>query len=324
MFAEHIVPGRHLEGNLLGDPTHREAFVYLPPDYDRSTERLPVAYLLHALGEGAASLVTPPTDGRRWSPPLVDVLDPIFGRLGAAPMIVVVPDGTTSYGHGQWVDSPVGGRFTSYLAEDVVGFVDATFRTRPEPSSRGVLGYSTGGLGAWTAVTKRPDIFGAGALLSADVDFEACLRPLLYDYLDQIWPDAPDGPVLGSDDSFTAYSYASAFSPNLDAPFFVDLPVEHPSGRRRGDVWARWRRFDPLENAVEHRETLQGLRGLLLDVGVADQYRIHWGHRQLSAVLSGLDITHTVWENTGNHGGRSRERTQLALQWLATILERDG
>jgi len=76
-------------------------FVYLPPGYEATDRRYPTAYLLHALGDSAASHITPPTDGQRWVAPLEDVLDPVFGRLGVPPVIVVIPDGWSSYGCGQ-------------------------------------------------------------------------------------------------------------------------------------------------------------------------------------------------------------------------------
>jgi len=38
----------HLAGNPLGDPGERDLFVYLPPGYEDSDRRFPVAYLLQA------------------------------------------------------------------------------------------------------------------------------------------------------------------------------------------------------------------------------------------------------------------------------------
>jgi hypothetical protein len=122
----------HLAGNLLGDPNERDLFVYLPSGYDKSDRRYPTAYLLHAYGDTAAKAVTPATDGQRWQPPLEDVLDPVFRRMGVAPMIVVIPDGNSRYGCGQWVDSPVTGNFEQYVLIDVVGFVDAIHRSIPD------------------------------------------------------------------------------------------------------------------------------------------------------------------------------------------------
>jgi enterochelin esterase-like enzyme len=74
-------------------------------------------------------LVIHATDGERWRPPIEDVLDPVFGRVGVAPMIVVIPDGNSRYGCGQWVDSPVTGAFEQYVLHDVIPHVGATYRT---------------------------------------------------------------------------------------------------------------------------------------------------------------------------------------------------
>ena len=151
MIVHSRIAGDQLAGNLLGDPTERDVFVYLPPGYEESDARYPTVYLLHALGSSAELEVTPAKDGQRWHPPLEDVLDPVFGRLGAPPMIVVIPDGICRYGCGQWVDSPVSGNFEQYLLHDVIPYVDAAYRTIPSASSRGVFGFSSGGFGAWKA-----------------------------------------------------------------------------------------------------------------------------------------------------------------------------
>jgi hypothetical protein len=43
-------------------------------------------------------MITPPTDGQRWQPPIEDVLDPVFERMGTPPMIVAIPDGWSLWG----------------------------------------------------------------------------------------------------------------------------------------------------------------------------------------------------------------------------------
>jgi hypothetical protein len=42
------IESSHLAGNLLGDPSERDLFVYLPPGYEESERRYPTAYLLQA------------------------------------------------------------------------------------------------------------------------------------------------------------------------------------------------------------------------------------------------------------------------------------
>lgn len=93
MIVHTRLESAHLAGNLLGDPSERDLFVYLPPGYEDSDQRYPTAYLLQAFGETVAEVVTPPTDGLRWRPPIEDVLEPVFRRMGVPPTIVAIPDG---------------------------------------------------------------------------------------------------------------------------------------------------------------------------------------------------------------------------------------
>jgi S-formylglutathione hydrolase len=314
----------YLEANMLGDPGERDVFVYLPAGYEDSGRRYATAYLLHAFGQNAETLVNPPTDRQRWQPPIVDVLDPVFGRMRVPPMIVVIPDGCSRWGCGQWVDSPVSGHFGSYVAKDVVSFVDSTYRTVAKPASRGVFGFSSGGMGAWNIVSQNPDVFAAMAVLSADSFLDLTHKVLAYEYLDSIWPQAPGGPVEGNDSSMVTYAYSAAYSPNPGKPpYFVDLPVAWPSGELIPEVWKRWLSYDPVENYRDRLDNLRSLSGILLDTGVHDEHELHWGHRVLSHRLTEAGVAHKITENPGNHGGRSRERLQMALEWLGQVLEHD-
>jgi S-formylglutathione hydrolase FrmB len=298
--------------------------VYLPPGYEDSDRRYPTAYLLHAYGATAEQLVTPPTDGQRWVPPLEDVLDPVFQRMGVPPMIVVIPDGWSRWGCGQWVDSPVTGQFEQYVLHDVIPSVDTAYRTLPAARSRGVFGFSSGGFGAWNLASRNPDIFGAMAVLSADSFLDMTHKFMLYKYLDSIWPEQPNGPIEGNDWSEIVYDYAATYSPNPDKPpYYVDLPVAFPSGELIQEVWDRWLSFDPVVNVHDRLDNLRMLSGILLDVGSKDDYSLHWGHRLLSHHLTEAGIPHEHRENPGNHGGRAPERYQVALEYLSHVLKHD-
>lgn len=43
MIVHSRIEGAQLVGNLLGDPTERDLFVYLPPGYQESDSRYPTA-----------------------------------------------------------------------------------------------------------------------------------------------------------------------------------------------------------------------------------------------------------------------------------------
>ena len=175
--------------------------------------------------------MSPATTGQRWSPPIEDVLDPVFGRLGAPPMIVVMPDGTSRYGCGQWVDSPVTGNFDQYVVDDVVGFADANYRTIADPKARGVFGFSSGGFGAWNVVSRHPDVFAAMAMLSGDSFLDMTHKFMPYRFLNCIWPKRRTGQSPGTGLSEIVYDYAACYSPNPDnPPHYVGLPVDYRSG----------------------------------------------------------------------------------------------
>ncbi len=324
MIVHSRLESSHLEDNLLGDPSERDLFVYLPPGYEDSARSYPTAYLLHAFGQDAERLVHPPTDRQRWIPPLEDVLDPVFGRMGTPAAIVVVPDGWTRYGCSQWVDSPVCGSFEQYLIRDVVARIDNRYRTISNARSRGVFGFSSGGMGAWNLASRNPEVFGAIAMISGDSFLDMTHKTMVYDYMSSIWPEAPNGPVDDDELSRIVYACAACYSPNVDnPPFYVDLPIEYPSGELIHEVWDRWLEFDPVVNCHGRLENLRKLSGILLDVGTNDDIRLQWGHRLLSHRLREAGIAHEATEHAGTHGGRSRERFQVALQWLLQVLETD-
>jgi hypothetical protein len=321
MIVHSRLESSHLADNLLGDPSERDLFVYLPPGYDDSSRSYPTAYLLHAFGQDAERLVHPPTDRQRWVPPLEDVLDPVFCRMGVLPMIVVVPDGWTRYGCSQWVDSPVCGNFEQYVLHDVIKFVDSTYRTITDARGRGVFGFSSGGFGAWHLASRHPEFFSAMAVLSGDSFFDVTHKTMVYDYLSSVWPAEPAGPVDGDELSQIVFACCACYSPNVDKPpFFVDLPVAFPTGELIHQVWDRWLSFDPVVNCHDRLENLRRLSGILLDVGASDEIRLQWGHRLLSHRLREAGISHESTEHAGSHGGRSKERLQIALEWLSQVL----
>lgn len=327
MSIRHTIASRHLAGNLLGDPAERDVYVCLPPSYETSTRRYPVAYLLHGFAQTAASLVAP-GDGRgreQDGPPIEHVLQ--LAHAGSArELILVVVDGSTRYGGSQWVSSPVSGCVEEYVTREVVGFIDKRYRTIPLAASRAVFGHSSGGFGAYHLGSLHPEVFGVIGMLSADSYFEHHAKPILYRYYESLYEngadagECPDGPIPGNVWSQLSYCYAAAYSPNPAAPHFVELPIAFPSGAVLEEVWVRWLGFDPVINSRARLDALASLRGLLLDVGRHDEFGLLWGHRLLRENLENAGIPHTYREHGGTHGAPLGYRHLLALGWLLSVL----
>ena len=204
MIVHSRLDSSHLAANLLGDPSERDLFVYLPPGYEESDRRYPTAYLLHAFGETATQVLTPDTDGQRWHPPIEDVLDPVFGRLGVPPMIVVIPDGNSRDRM-----RTVGGLTRDRQLRGVRA-------ARRRPCCRRQFGHPLSKLFAfgsrlealpWNVASRNPDVFGALATLSGDSFLDMTHKFMPYKSLDSIWPEEPNGPIEGNVWSQLVYDY---------------------------------------------------------------------------------------------------------------------
>ena len=149
-----------LAGNPLGDPHTRRIPVYLPPSYDTHPERrYPVAFLLSGFtGRGSMML-----NDQAWSPPIDARMDRLIAAGRAGEMILVMPDCFTRFGGSQYLDSSATGRYETHLIEELVPWVDHTFRTLGSREHRGVAGKSSGGYGALVMGLKHPDVFSAVA-----------------------------------------------------------------------------------------------------------------------------------------------------------------
>ena len=163
------------------------------------------------------------------------------------------------------------------------------------------------------------------ALLSADSYFDLTHRQWLYAYYHNVFPQEPHGPVNGDEYSWLAYGLGSCYTPNPDRPpYYVDLPIEFPSGKIIPELWERWLSYDPVVSWQSRAGNLRQLRGILLDAGYNDQYDLHVGHRILHRELDAAGIAHDFVEHDGTHTSRLDERIQHAVGWFAQTLAVDA
>ena len=125
--------------------------IYLPPGYYDSSRRYPVLYLL----SGFAG------DYREWATyGACHVLDTLIRGGKVQPMILVMPEGEQSW----WFNhAPIPGSdgkpWGDYVWHDVVGVVDANYRTLPRRASRAIGGLSSGGQSALMLGLTHPEVF---------------------------------------------------------------------------------------------------------------------------------------------------------------------
>lgn len=130
--------------------------VILPSGYNEESN-FPVVYLLHGYSE----------DYKAWLK-INPELPQLAARYG---MIIVCPDGKASW----YLDSPINpaSKYETYVAEELVEYIDSHYKTRRENKSRAITGFSMGGYGAMWLAIHHQDIFGACGATSGGVD----LRP---------------------------------------------------------------------------------------------------------------------------------------------------
>jgi hypothetical protein len=322
------IDSRALAGNRLGDPAQRPVWTLLPKVYDAEPERrFPVVYVL----QGYTGYVSMWANRTAYREPFLLTADRTVNSGEAPPVIVVFVDAWTTYGGSQYVDSPGTGNYHSYLCDDLVPWVDTTYRTLAAPEHRGVQGKSSGGFGAMITPMLRPDLFGALASHAGDSLYELCylhefgdLARALRSYDADIWKwwdDFRSRPSFTKKDDamlLMTLGVAACFSADDDGT--VRLPFDPRTGEVVPEVWDRWLAWDPVRMVSRYADALRGLRGIWLDAGRADEWYLDLGALAVQRALGDIGVTDVRLElYDGGHGGIDY-RYPLSLAWLAETL----
>lgn len=142
----------------------RKFYIYLPPGYDTNLKKkYPVLYLQHGGGEDETGWVK---QGN------VDIiLDNLIAQGKAVPMLIVMENSNAvkpsetgrmnmggAPGSNQWMAGP--STFKEVLLNDLIPFVDQTFRTISDRDHRAMAGLSMGGFLTVNTVFEYPETFG--------------------------------------------------------------------------------------------------------------------------------------------------------------------
>ncbi|MDE6396412.1 MAG: esterase [Muribaculaceae bacterium] len=225
----------------------RRMTVYTPAGYDPAgTRRYPVLYLLHGMGG----------DEEAWGElgRAATVLDNLIAEGKAEPMIVVMPNGNADLAAapgetGRGLYTPKGedsrsvpGKFENSF-DDIVGYVDSHYLTRPEKAGRAIAGLSMGGGHSWRISMLNPEMFDYVGLFSAAVrwngngvsDDEAGLG----ESLDRQFANPPRlyWIAIGNEDFL--YDLNKGYRALLDSK---SIPYEYHESAG-GHTWTNWRTY---------------------------------------------------------------------------------
>ena len=143
----------------------RHAMVYTPAEYEQGKKRYPVLYLQHGMGE----------DETGWSNQghMQHIMDNAIHKGEAVPMIVVMESGDIKSGLGSHDRSQYGNTFYPVLLNDLIPYIDKTFRTKTDRENRAMAGLSWGGHQTFDVVLTNLDKFAwmgtfSGAIFGLD------------------------------------------------------------------------------------------------------------------------------------------------------------
>ena len=183
---------------------NRTMVVYLPEGYHSSGLEYPVIYFMHGADGGVGSWYL--TD-------FVPVLDEMIADGLIDPMIIVEPDSASMDPPQEWrqqgfhdrifhlqTDSALLGNNETYLAEDLVAWIDWNYRTLANRENRLLIGRSMGGHGAIRLALRHPQVFGGASI---DAGYMAIIEgdiPKRFIYLLAATPgpESSNGPAVTS------------------------------------------------------------------------------------------------------------------------------
>ncbi|PWK18137.1 putative esterase [Arcicella aurantiaca] len=282
--------------NTGGENPNRKVSVYLPPNYDGSTQRYPVIYYLHGF-MGKDSIFAN----------MKNILDEGIRRQKIKPFIFVQADQYTLFEGSFYSNSSLTGNWDEFESKELVEYLDKNFKTIPNRESRGIAGHSMGGYGAFKIGMLHPEVFSSIYALS----------PGLLAMVKEFGPNSTSYKevqnVKTQDDLKKTYypkvlvAVARAWSPNPNKPpFFCDFPFSYEGDKMivNQSVLEKWEANMPVYMVDKYADNLRKMTAIKLDWGRNDSPRFPVQIGMLSQRLENLGINHFSEEYIGDHGNK--------------------
>lgn len=156
-FDQNIPHGQVRECRYFSEKenSQRRCYVYTPAEYETNPGKsYPVLYLQHGMGE----------DERGWHTQgrMADILDGQIASGKCVPMIVVMDYGNCGYIHGARPGESrdeFGASFTPIMLEELIPYIEKTFRVKSDRDSRAMAGLSWGGHETLEITLRNLDLF---------------------------------------------------------------------------------------------------------------------------------------------------------------------
>ena len=292
--------------NSIGDPLTREVLVHIPLQGLAAIDQgecLPVMiYLAPFTSSGLAR-----AGWRAFSETLPQRHERLVNDGIMKPTILVMPDCFTSLGGNQFVDSPILGKWSSWLNGPLKNELSQRYSTNGKFA---VFGKSSGGYGALHNALHHPGQWHAIASHSGDAGFEnlyqadfhkTATRINRVGNLEKFLNYVKDSGKLSGDD-FHALMIC-AMSASYSNTSRLTLPFDLKTCTVDLEIWNNWKKYDPVESVKIYHKSLSSLKMLFIDCGNTDQYGIQYGSRVFVELLTQYGIDHHWEEFQGTHSG---------------------
>ena len=223
----------------------RRLTIYTPAGYEQSKEKYPVLYLLHGMGG----------DENAWSElgRATQIMDNLIASGKAKPMIVVMPNGNISQeaapgetSEGLKVPSmqlpkTMDGNFEAAF-QDVVNFVEQSYRVKADKAHRAIAGLSMGGFHSLYISINNPSSFDYIGLFSAAIKprQKEVSSPIYKDpesKVDNLFKHSPKFLWIGIGNTDFLYKENADLRHYLDSKHYPYTYLETDGGH----IWRNWR-----------------------------------------------------------------------------------
>jgi len=157
------------ESKILGN--RRDVWVYLPPDYEKSRDRYPVLYM--GDGQNVFDGETSYIPNQEWRAD--EAAESLIRGKFLPPFIIVAVDNGQAERANEYLPTQSRGsggkvyEFGKFLTQEVMPFVDRTYRTRRGPKNTALCGSSFGGVMTASLGMEYPQVFGKLGIFSPSV-----------------------------------------------------------------------------------------------------------------------------------------------------------
>jgi enterochelin esterase-like enzyme len=194
-YALKNVPHGQLRENQYFSKTTnsvRRVYIYTPPGYDKDSNKYPVLYLQHGMGEnetgwgnqGHTNLILDNLIAEGKSLPFIIVMENSSVNFGGAlrepkptgastaPHSATSPEKTAPVTNASRPGGPMGGmniagKFERILLDDLIPYIESNYRVIPDQAHRAMAGLSMGGMQTHSIVVANPDKFSYVGMFSS-------------------------------------------------------------------------------------------------------------------------------------------------------------